>query len=357
MAAKDYYEALGVQKGATKDQIKDAYRKLALQFHPDRNKSPEAEARFKEISEAYAVLSDDEKRRQYDSFGRDGVYQRYSQEDIFRGVDFGEFFRGMGFGGFDDVFAQFFGGSPGRREARGEDLTYHLQLGLEDILEDKTREIEIPRNEVCGTCDGSGARPGTSPKTCGTCGGTGQVQRVQSTGFARLVRITACGKCGGRGFIVENPCKECKGRGTVEKTRKIRLMIPAGIEDGQTLRLRGEGNAGENGAPPGDLYVMVNVVPHPIFVRQEGDIHLRTRVGVVDAMLGTELKVPTLYGDVNLTVPPGTQPGTRFRVKGKGLPRHGGWGKGDEYVTVDVEVPRSLSGPQKEILKKFRESG
>jgi molecular chaperone DnaJ len=357
LAAKDYYEVLGVQKDASKDQIKDAYRKLALQFHPDRNKSPEAEARFKEISEAYAVLSDDEKRRQYDSFGREGVYQRYSQEDIFRGVDFGEFFRGMGFGGFDDVFAQFFGGSQGRRVSRGEDLTYHLQLGLQDILEDSYREIEIPRNEVCATCGGSGAKPGTSPRTCSTCGGTGQVQKVQSAGFARLVRITACGRCGGKGYIVDSPCKDCRGRGTVEKTRKIRVMIPGGIEDGQTLRLRGEGNSGENGSPPGDLYIMVNVLPHAVFARRESDVHLRAKVGVVDAILGTELKVPTLYGDVKLSVPEGTQPGTVFKVKGKGLPRPGGWGKGDEYVSVDVEVPKSLNGTQKELLKRFRDSG
>ncbi len=356
MAAKDYYEVLGVQRGATKDQIKDAYRKLALQFHPDRNKAPEAEARFKEISEAYAVLSDDEKRRQYDSFGREGVYQRYSQEDIFRGVDFGEFFRGAGFGigGFDEIFSQFFGGG-GRQARRGEDLTYHLQLSLEDVVEDSSREIEVPRSEVCKTCGGSGAKPGSPPRRCGTCGGTGQVQKVQSAGFARLVRITECGRCGGRGYIIDDPCKECRGRGTVERTRKIQIMIPAGVEDGHTLRLRGEGNAGETGVPPGDLYVVVNVLPHRVFARQEGDIYMETRVGIVQAMLGTELTVPTLYGDVKLSVPGGTQPGTVFKVKGKGLPRYGGWGKGDEYVKVNVEVPRSLTSQQKELLKKFGE--
>ncbi len=357
MAAKDYYEVLGVAKGATKDQVKNAYRKLALQFHPDRNKSPEAEARFKEISEAYAVLSDDEKRRQYDAYGREGVYQRYSQEDIFRGVDFGEFFRGAGFGGFDDIFAQFFGGGQARRVSGGEDLTYHLQVGLEEIVEDSNREIAVPRSEVCSNCNGSGARPGTSPQTCSTCGGTGQVQKVQSAGFARLVRITACGKCGGRGYVVESPCKECRGKGTVERTRKIRVMIPAGVDDGHTLRLRGEGNAGENGVPPGDLYVVLNVAPHRVFARRESDIYLETKVGITEATLGTELTVPTLYGDVRLSIPQGTQPGAIFKVKGKGLPRYGSWGKGDEYVKVGVEVPRSLSGAQKELLKKFREAG
>ena len=357
MAARDYYEVLGVQKGATKDQIKDAYRKLALQFHPDRNKSPEAEGRFKEISEAYAVLSDDEKRKQYDSFGREGVYQRYSQEDIFRGVDFGEFFKGMGFGGFDDIFAQMFGMGGGRRDGRGSDLTYHLQVRLEDVVEQSTQEIEVPREEVCSTCGGSGAKPGTSPRRCGTCGGTGQVQRVQSAGFTRLVRIMACSKCGGRGYIVDSPCRECRGRGNVERRRKIRVMIPAGADDGLTLRLRGEGSAGENGAPPGDLYVVVNVAPHRIFQRRDGDVQLRTKVGVVEAMLGTELRVPTLYGEVQLTVPPGTQPGAVFKVKGKGLPRAGSWGRGDQYVVVEVEIPKSLSGQQKELLNKFRDSG
>jgi molecular chaperone DnaJ len=357
MAGRDYYEVLGVQRGATKEQIKSAYRKLALEFHPDRNKSPEAEERFKEISEAYAVLSDDEKRSQYDTYGREGVYQKYSQEDIFRGADFSEFFRGAGFGGFNDIFAQFFGGGPGQQPGRGEDLTYHLQVNLEDIVKDSSREIEVPREEVCATCNGSGARPGTSPQSCAICGGTGQVQKVQSAGFTRLVRVMACNRCGGRGYIIESPCKDCRGRGSVERTRKIRVVIPAGVEDGLTLRMRGEGNAGENGAPPGDLYVTLNVAPHRLFTRRESDIYLETKVGVVGAMLGTELTVPTLYGDVKLSVPHGTQPGTVFRVKGKGLPKHGNWGKGDEYIRVGVEIPKDLNNAQKELLKKFRETG
>jgi molecular chaperone DnaJ len=344
-----------VQKGAKKDQIKEAYRKLAMEFHPDRNKSPDAEGRFKEISEAYAVLSDEEKRRQYDSFGREGVYQRYSQEDIFRGADFGEFFRG--FGGFDQIFGQFFGGGGGRQARRGEDLTYHLELNLEDLVRDSDKEIEIPRNEVCPTCNGSGAKPGTSPSRCGACAGTGQVQKVQSAGFARLVRITVCSNCGGRGYLIDSPCRECRGNGTIAKARRIRVMIPAGVEDGHTLRLRGEGNAGESGVPPGDLYVVVNVAPHRLFSRQDSDIYLETKVGVVQAMLGAELMLPSLYGDVKVSVPHGTQPGTVFKIKGKGLPKYGGWGKGDEYVRVNVEIPKTLSDRQKDILKKLGESG
>jgi len=342
-----------VQKGATKDQIKDSYRKLALQFHPDRNKAPEAEARFKEISEAYAVLSDDEKRRQYDAYGREGVYQRYSQEDIFRGVDFGEFFRGMRFGGFDDIFSQFFGGGVGRRPAHGDDLTYHLQLDLEDVVADSGREIEIPRTEVCSVCDGSGAKPGTSPLRCDSCGGTGQVQKVQSAGFARLVRVTECGKCRGKGYTLESPCGQCRGRGTIERRRKITLTIPAGLDDGHTLRLRGEGNAGENGTPPGDLYVVVNIRPHRLFGREDSDIFYTLKVDAVSAMLGIELKVPTLYGDAVLQVPPGTQPGDRFTIKDKGLPRVGGRGRGNQYVQVMVEVPRHLSNAQRDLLKRF----
>lgn len=355
MAEKDFYSVLGVPREATKDQIKEAYRKLAMQYHPDRNKSPGAEEKFKEISEAYAVLSDDEKRRQYDAYGREGFYQRYSTEDIFRGADFGDIFRGMGFGGFDDLFAQFFGGGARQRPNRGEDLTYHLELNLEDIIKDFTQEIEARRMEVCSTCDGSGSKQGTSTRTCGTCEGTGQVQRVQSAGFARLVRVTTCPKCGGRGYVVDSPCKDCKGRGVRERTRKISVVIPAGVEDGHTLRLRGEGNAGENGTPPGDLYLVVSVRPHPRFKRQDSDVYLETQVGAVDAMLGSELNVPTLYGDVRLSIPAGTQPGQVFRIREKGLPRLGGRGKGDEYVMVAVVIPKSLSGSQRELLKRFME--
>jgi molecular chaperone DnaJ len=352
MAAKDYYEVLGVQKGATKDQIKDAYRKLAMQYHPDRNKSPEAEGRFKEISEAYAVLSDDAKRKQYDSFGREGVYQRYSQEDIFRGANFGEFFRGMGFG-VDDIFSQIFGGGQAAGPGHGEDLTYHLQLNLEDLVADTTREIEVPRSEMCPTCGGSGAKAGTSPRTCATCGGSGQVQKVQSAGFARLVRVTVCDRCRGRGYTIDSPCSECRGKGVVDRKRKISLVIPGGLEDGHTLRLKGEGDAGENGTPPGDLYIVVNVRPHRIFMRENSDVYFTTKINAIQAMLGTEVKVPTLYGDAVLEIPAGTQPGERFTIKERGLPRLGGRGKGNQYVQVNVEVPKHLSGSQKELLKKF----
>lgn len=355
---RDYYDILGVSKGAGQDDVKSAYRKLALQYHPDRNKSADAEAKFKEISEAYAVISDQEKRRQYDSFGREGVYQRYGgAEDIFRGTDFSEVFREMGFGfggvgGFDDIFSQFFGGGRAAQR-RGSDLTYHLQLNLEDVVSDSTKEVQVPRSEVCDVCKGSGAKPGTTPQACQTCGGSGQVQRVQSSGFARLVRVTNCSRCDGRGQIIDSPCRQCRGEGIVQRNRRIRVVIPAGVDDGHTLRLKGEGEAGPNGVPPGDLYIVVNLQPHPIFARRESDVYVEAKVGAVDAMLGAEVIVPTLYGNVELAVPSGTQPGTIFKVKGKGLPRLNAWGKGDQFVKVNVVVPKKLTDSQKELLKKF----
>ncbi|HXW37912.1 MAG TPA: DnaJ C-terminal domain-containing protein, partial [Nitrososphaerales archaeon] len=204
-------------------------------------------------------------------------------------------------------------------------------------------------------CQGSGAAPGTTRRVCENCGGTGQVQKVQSSGFGRLVRISSCGRCGGTGYTIDSPCKECRGRGAVERSRRIKLVIPAGVDDGHTFRMKGEGNAGENGSPPGDLYVVVNMRPHPNFLRQENDIYLQTKVGAVEATVGTDISVPTLYGDVKLSIPSGTQPGTIFKVKGKGMPKLNGWGKGDQYVKLEVVIPKSITGTQKELLKKFLE--
>lgn len=361
-SARDFYDVLGVRKDATKDDIKAAYRKLALQYHPDRNKSPEAEEKFKEISEAFAVLSDDGKRRQYDTYGREAVYQKYGQEDIFRGADFQDVFRDMGFGfggGFEDIFSAFFGGGArrGGRPRRGGDLTLHLQMGIEDVVRDVTKELEIPRTELCPVCGGMGAAPGTSVKKCTQCGGTGQVQKMQNAGFARFIRVETCGRCRGTGNIIDNPCKECRGSGHVRRQRKIRIQIPAGVDDGHTLRLRGEGEAGAAGTPPGDLYVVINMPEHPVFKRRDSDIFVEARINAVDAMLGTQLRIPTLYGDTMLDVPPGTQPGSEFKVKGKGLPRVNSFGKGDEYVVVMVNVPKSLSGKQKDLLRQLQREG
>jgi molecular chaperone DnaJ len=354
----DYYEILGVSRNATQDEIKNAYRKLALKYHPDRNKSPDAEGRFKEMSEAYAVLSDQEKRRQYDTAGREGVYQKYGQEEIFRGADFSEIFSdlGPGFGGVDDLFGQLFGrGREGPRQ--GADLTYRLQLRLEDVVSDLTREIEVPRTEVCETCRGSGTAPGTSRRTCTQCNGSGQVQRVQSTGFARIMRVESCSRCGGRGYLIGSPCSECRGSGTGRKVRRIRVVVPAGVDDGHTLRLRGEGEAGEKGTPSGDLHVVISIPPHNVFKRKDSDVYVDTKINAIEAILGTEVRVPTLYGDVVISIPSGTQPGSLFRVKGKGLPRLDSTWRGDEFVAVSVVIPRNPSGRQRELLKKYIEEG
>ena len=361
-SARDFYDVLGVKKDASKDDIKAAYRRMALQFHPDRNKSPEAEEKFKEISEAYAVLSDDDKRKQYDTYGREAVYQKYGEENIYRGADFQDIFRDMGFGyggGFEDILGAFFGVGPGRggRPRRGGDLTLHMQLNLEEAVSDEAKEIEIPRTELCHICRGSGASPGTTPRRCSQCGGTGQVQKMQNAGFARFIRVETCGKCRGTGNLVDSPCKECKGSGHVRRLRKIRIQVPAGVDDGHTLRLRGEGEAGEAGTPPGDLYVVVNIPEHPVFKRRDSDVFVEARVNAIDAMLGTELKVPTLYGDTILEIPPGTQPGAQFKIKGKGLPRLNSFGKGDEYAVVRVDIPRSLNGRQKDLLKQLQREG
>jgi molecular chaperone DnaJ len=354
LSRRDYYDVLSVPRDASKDDIKNAYRKLALQYHPDRNKSPEAEEKFKEISEAYAILSDDEKRAQYDQFGHAGIDSRYSWDDIFRGVDFGEIFRdiGFGFGGFESIFDRFFGTGGRRRPSRGADLRYDTSISLEEAYSGVKREIEIPRTEVCPTCGGTGAKPGTKPKRCPKCNGSGQVQHVQEVGFARFVRIEPCNTCRGRGTVIDAPCGECKGTSRVHRTRKISIKIPAGIGSGNHLRLGGEGEAGESGEPPGDLYVVVHVKPHEFLQRHGDDLIYQTELGFSGLALGKEIDVPTLEGMARVKIPSGTQPGTVFRLRGKGMPRaHGG--KGDQLVEVLIRIPTKLTDRQKELLREF----
>ncbi len=271
---RDYYEVLEVAKNASKDEIKDAYRKLAMQYHPDRNKSPEAEDKFKEISEAYAVLSDDDKRRQYDMLGHAGFDQRYTREDIFRGADFESIFRDLGFGfGFRNIFDFFFGrGDIGERIHRGQDLGYEIEITLEEAAKGVEKEIEFPRTEKCDVCNGTGASPGTTPKICTECNGSGQVQKVQRNSFSMFVRVIACPTCRGKGMIIESPCKECRGTGLGRRRRKITVKIPPGIEDGVQMRLRGEGEMAQNGGVPGDLYTLVHVTPHKYFKREGDDL-------------------------------------------------------------------------------------
>jgi molecular chaperone DnaJ len=355
---RDYYEVLQVPKDATLDQIKAAYRKLALKYHPDRNKSPDAEEKFKEISEAYAVLSDDQKRAQYDRFGHEGIEGTYSKEDIFRTANFDDLFKDMG---FESIFESFFGGGGfGRsrrrnaeREQSGEDLTCELDLTLEEIASGTTKQIEIPRSETCNACNGSGASPGSAPKTCPNCGGSGQTQNLSTSGFSRLIRIFTCKMCKGSGRVIDNPCKTCEGTGLVERTRNVSVKIPPGIEDGSSLRLRGEG-----GLDSGDLYIVCRELPHKIFTREGDDLHTKVSIDMVDAALGAEIPIPTIDGKtVEVKVPKGTQNGTILRLKGMGIPSLESTSKrGDELVTIDITIPTNLNPKQVEILKRFKET-
>jgi molecular chaperone DnaJ len=362
---RDYYEVLGVSKEATPDQIKAAYRKLALQYHPDRNKSPGTEEKFKEISEAYAVLSDNTKRSLYDQYGHEGLQGRYSQEDVFRTTNFDEIFGDMGFdGGFDGIFESFFGNFGESRRSRyrqqdytqqGKDLTYELELTLEEIALGTTKEIEIPRTEACEECKGSGAMRGSAPKTCPECRGTGQAQNMSTSGFSRIIRLITCKKCKGSGRMIENPCKGCNGNGAVERIRTIRVDIPAGIEDGSSLRLRGQGDLGDSGES-GDLYLVCRELPHNFFIREENNLLCQVSVGIVDAALGSRIAVPTIDKQtLTVKVPPGTQNGTILGLKGMGIKFPNGSRRGDQLVTIKVNVPTRLTTKQVEILRQFKE--
>jgi len=356
---RDYYEVLGVSKNASKDEIKDAYRKLAMQYHPDRNKAPDAEEKFKEISEAYAVLSDDEKRQQYDLLGHAGFDQRYTAEDIFRGADFESIFRDIGFG-FGDLFRTFFGGGFGvggfrERINRGQDLVYDLEITLEEAAKGTEKEIEVPRTEKCEVCGGSGASPGTSPRTCPKCNGAGKVQHMRKSSFAMYVQVTPCSTCRGKGMLIDSPCKNCRGTGLVKKRRKISVKIPVGIDEGYQLRLRGEGEMAPNGGEAGDLYVLVHIVPHELFMREGDNLWHVLIIGYPQAALGAEVSVPTLDSQETVKIRPGTQAGETIRLKGKGMPRFRGYGKGDLLVRVGISVPEKLTAKQRELLEQLAE--
>jgi molecular chaperone DnaJ len=355
MTKRDYYEILGLDKSANKGEIKKTYRKLALKYHPDKNKDKDAEEKFKEISEAYAVLYDNEKRKMYDMYGHAGIDQQFSTEDIFRGVDFGDIFRGMGFGGFDDIFERFFGHQMGfdrrsSRRRRGADLRYDIEINLEDAYRGLTTEIQVPRTELCDACHGSGAKPGTSPKTCPQCGGTGQINISRRTAFGVFTQITTCNKCQGKGTIIEEPCPTCQGRGQIQRTRNIEVKIPSGVDDGSQMRLTGEGEAGSAGS--GDLYVVVHVKKHPKFNRKGADLHTVGEISFPQAALGTKIDVETIDGGLGkLRIPEGTQHGDVFNIRGKGMPRLHGRGYGDFYVEVHVKTPKNLSRKAKKLLE------
>jgi molecular chaperone DnaJ len=349
---KDYYEVLGVPKEASEKEIKTAYRKLAMLHHPDRSDAPGAEEMFKELSEAYAVLSDPDKRQKYDQFGHAGINSQYSQEDLFRGVNFEDLLRGFGGGGGgDSIFDMFFGGGGRRGPARGRDLRYDVNLTLEQAANGLETNIDVPRTESCPTCHGSGAKPGTKPVTCSNCRGSGQVTRAQNTPFGQMVTSTACSKCGGRGQTIPSPCGECSGAGRVRKTRKINIKIPPGVEDGQHLKLRGQGDAAGPKGESGDLYVVINIQPHPRFQRMDSDLIMEMPISFTQATLGADVEVPTLNGRAKIKVPAGTQTGTVFRLRGKGMPRLQGMGAGDLHVKVKIKTPASLTSRQKQLLE------
>ena len=355
MAVKrDYYEVLGVDRGASSDEIKRAYRKLAKQYHPDvyNGDKEEAAEKFKEVSEAYEVLSDENKRRQYDMFGH-SAFDGGSAGSGFGGFD-------MGFG-FGDIFETFFGGgrTSSRRygPVRGADLRMELRITFEEAAFGATREVHINKDVTCEACDGSGAKKGTRPVTCSACGGTGQIRHQHTSFFGSFVNITDCPNCGGRGTIIKEPCEACGGRGIQRKPRTIKINIPAGIDDGQVITVRGEGAAGERGGEPGDLLIYIGVAPHKYFRRDGYDLHLDMKVSFVEAALGAEISVPTLDGTTKLKIGPGTQPGTVFRLKDKGITHLHSTRKGSLYVRVNIEVPEKLTEKQKALLREFEKAG
>lgn len=352
--SKDYYEVLGVKRDASDDEIKKAFRKMALKYHPDKNPGDkEAEEKFKEINEAYQVLSDPQKRSQYDQFGTTD----FNGQGGFGGF---EGFGGGGFGGFSDIFGDIFdifgtggGRKPHNGPQRGADIEHRITLTFEEAAFGVKKDIDIFRYETCTTCNGSGAKPGTSPKTCDKCRGTGQVRSQRNTAFGSFVSVNTCDKCHGEGRIIETPCPSCNGAGKVRRKRVISINIPAGVDNGNTIPLRGEGELGTKGGPPGDLYIHIRVTPHKIFKRQGVDIMCEVPISFIKAALGGEITVPTLEGNQKHSISEGTQPGTVIKLKGKGIPKLRGNGRGDLYVQLNVEIPKKLNDRQRDLLNKL----
>lgn len=360
--AQDLYSVLGLSKGATDDEIKKAYRKLAKKYHPDVNPgNKEAEAKFKEVGQAYEVLSDPGKRSNYDQFGTADPMggAGYSGFSGFNGYGTsGGFDFSGGFGGFGDIFEAFFDGATGGpRETsgpkRGATVSTMMDISFEESAKGVTKDIDIDRMEKCDTCKGTGAKPGTNIKTCPTCGGKGQIQSVQNTILGRISTSRVCQACRGEGKVVETPCPECRGRKYIKKKIKIKVDVPAGIDNGQTISLKGQGQPGEKGGPNGDLHVTIRVRPHKIFTRSGNDLYCDIPITFVQATIGAVIEVPTLTDKVKFDLPEGTQTGTKFRLKGKGIKDINGYGVGDLYITVNVEVPKHLNSEQKAALNNF----
>ena len=357
---RDYYSLLGVPKSASADEIKQAYRKLALELHPDRNPSKEAQEKFKEVNEAYAVLGDPEKRKQYDAYGPAGFSQHYSQEEIFRNFDFEQIFKdmginfgNMGMGGTDDFFGSLFGGTARNRNV-GQSILYKMDLTLEQIAKGTQQEISVRHVKMCGNCGGTGAEPGSKIVKCPECNGRGQVATVSNTFFGRMQTVTTCARCGGRGKSYEKRGRVCNGKGGVVLNDKLSVAIPAGVSEGTRLRLGGMGDYGSGGK--GDLYVEVHEIKHSVFDREGDNIYANVKVPFYTAILGGRIIVPTLDGQKELTVDQGTQQGKQIVLKGAGIKRLRGNSSGDEIVTVNIDIPKSLTQQQRELIEKFSSS-
>lgn len=356
---RDYYEVLGVSKTDSAENIKSQYRKMALKFHPDRNKSSDAPEHFKEISEAYAVLSDPEKRKIYDQYGHAGFEGRYSTEDIFQGArgNFDDVFSNFGFGGFDSIFESLFGrsgGFGGFSRQRGGDILYETDLSLEEVYSGKRIDIDLKKNVDCKNCNGSGCAPGTTKETCSACRGQGQIRITRSMGFSTFMTVQPCNKCRGRGQVIQKPCSECRGTGKVKGTKQVSFEVPSGIDNGDYV-ISGEGES-VPGGPSGDLIVRIRVKPHQFFKRDGADVFYDAKISIADACLGTSIEVPTLEKFEKVKVEEGTQPNTIVKLKGKGLSHPRSRGRGDQYVRLVVDVPTKLDKHQKDLLKKLRDS-
>jgi molecular chaperone DnaJ len=350
MPKRDYYEVLGVEKSANQDEIKSAFRNLARKYHPDVNKKPDAEERFKEINEAFIVLSDEEKRSVYNRFGHEGLRSAGGMPD-WNTIDPFE------------IFEQFFGGFGGfstrqRRNSprRGEDLYYSITLEFDETASGIDRKLEITRDEVCERCSGSGAEPGTNPETCGTCKGRGEVRQVRQTFLGSMVQVATCPECRGAGRVITHKCSSCGGRGYERKKITKTIPVPAGVDNGTQIRLSGEGQPGTNGGPRGNLYIEIKVKPHKFFRRHKDDVLLDLNINIAQATLGAEVKVPTLNGDEKLTIPSGTQPGKVFKLRNKGIPHLRHNGRGDQLVIINVDIPSRLTSDQRQLFEQLADT-
>ncbi|MBS5424850.1 molecular chaperone DnaJ [Streptococcus sp.] len=347
----EYYDRLGVSKDASQDEIKRSYRKMSKKYHPDINKEPGAEEKYKEVQEAYETLSDDQKRAAYDQYGPDGANAGFGGQGGFGGFD-----GGAGFGGFEDIFSSFFGGGAARNPnapRQGDDLQYRVNLSFEEAVFGAEKEVHYNREATCKTCSGSGAKPGTSPVTCGRCHGQGVINVDTQTPLGVMRRQVTCDVCHGTGQEIKDPCQTCHGTGHEKQSHKVSVKIPAGVETGQQIRLAGQGESGFNGGPYGDLFVIINVNPSDKFTRDGSTIYYTLNISFVQAALGDTVEVPTVHGNVEMTIPAGTQTGKTFRLKGKGAPRLRGGSQGDQHVTVKIVIPTKLNDAQKEALLAF----